>query len=238
MNRGTFIASSASLAALAGTPAVASAQSIPGGTHLVERKADFDEAAFVRLVNKPADVRVVIEAVSWHPPVFANIKNALNGLQFGFGYPQDRIAIAFAPHGPSSAFTYGDYVWNKYKIGDFFKLKDDKGDPIASNTFLAPSKPPSASSDPDDPASLYQDTSIQTLQKRGVIFLTCHTAVEEQARGLVKAGNAPSGMSPSEVANDILTHLIPGTNVVPSMMGTIMLLQQRFHYGYQTVDFT
>lgn len=238
MNRGTFIASSASLAALAGTPAVAGAQTVPGGTHLVERKADFDEAAFVRLINKPADIRTVIEAVSWHPPVFANIKNALNGLQFGFGYPQDRISIVFAPHGPSSAFTYSDYVWSKYKIGDFFKLKDDKGDPIASNTFLAPAKPPGTSNDPDDPAGLYQDTSIETLQKRGVIFLTCHTAVEEQSRGLVKAGNAPSGMSASDVANDILTHLIAGTHVVPSMMGTIMLLQQRFHYGYQTIDFT
>lgn len=238
MNRGTFLASSASIAALAGTPVAASAQSVPGGTHLVERKADFDEAAFSRLVNKPADVRTVIEAVSFHPPVFANIKNALNGLQFGFGYSPNRISIAFAPHGPSSAFTYSDYVWSKYKIGDFFKLKDAQGNTIATNTFLAPAKTPSSSGDPDDETSMYQDTSIQTLQKRGVIFLTCHTAVEEQSRALLKAGNAPSGMSASDVADDILTHLIADTHVVPSMMGTIMVLQQRYHYGYQTIDFT
>lgn len=236
MNRGTFIASSASLAALAG-PAAAAAQGVPGGTHFVERKADFDDAAFAAAVNKPADIRMVIEAVSWHPPVFANIKNALNGLQFGFGYSPNRISIAFAPHGPSSAFTYSDYVWSKYKIGDFFKLKDEKGDSVSSNTFLA-AKSSSASSDPDESSSMYQDTSIETLQKRGVLFLTCHTAVEEQSRALVKAGNAPAGMSATEVANDILTHLIPGTHVVPSMMGTIMVLQQRYHYGYQTVDFT
>lgn len=237
MNRGTFIVSSATLAALGAAPAAA-AQSVPGGTHLVERKADFDEAGFVRLVNKPADVRIVIEAVSFHPPVFANIKNALNGLEFGFGYPENRISIVFAPHGPSSAFTYSDDIWSKYKLGDFFKLKDASGNTIASNAFLAPAKPPSSSSDPDDETSMYQDTSIQTLQKRGVIFLTCHTAVEEQARALVKAGNAPSGMNAAQVAQDILTHLIPGTHVVPSMMGTIMVLQQRYHYGYQTVDFT
>lgn len=237
MKRGTFIASSASLAALAG-PAAAAAQGVPGGTHFVERKADFDAAAFAAAAGKPADIRIVIEAVSWHPPVFANIKNALNGLQFGFGYPQNRIAIAFAPHGASSAFTYSDYVWSKYKIGDFFKLKDDKGDPVTSNVFLTPAKAPSNAGDPDDPASIYQDTAIETLQKRGVVFLTCHTAVEEQSRALVKAGNAPSGMSASDVANDILTHLIPGTHVVPSMMGAIMVLQQHYRYGYQTVDFT
>lgn len=236
MNRGTFLASSASLAALATTPAVA-ADAVPGGTHFVERKADFDEAAFAKLVGRPADVRIVIEAISFHPQAFSNIKNALNGLEFGFGYAPGRISIAFAPHGASSAFTYSDYVWDKYKIGEYFKLKDDKGDPITSNTFLAPAKPPSASADPDDPASMYQDTSIQTLQKRGVIFMTCHTAVEEQSRGFVKAGNAPAGMSAADVANDILTHLIPGTHVVPSMMATVMVLQQRFHYGFQALTF-
>lgn len=236
MNRGTFLASSASLAALATTSAAA-ADAVPGGTHFVERKADFDEAAFAKIVGRPADVRIVIEAISFHPQVFSNIKNALNGLEFGFGYAPGRIAIAFAPHGASSAFTYSDYVWDKYKIGEYFKLKDDKGDPITSNTFLAPAKPPSASADPDDPASMYQDPSIQTLQKRGVIFMTCHTAVEEQSRGLVKAGNAPAGMSADDVAKDILTHLIPGTHVVPSMMAAVMVLQQRFHYGFQALTF-
>jgi hypothetical protein len=67
--------------------------------------------------------------------------------------------------------------------------------------------------------------------------MTCHTAVEEQARALVKAGNAPSDMSASQVADDILTHLIPGTHVVPSMMATIMVLQQKYHYGFQTLTF-
>jgi len=235
MKRASFIASSASLAALGST--AQAAPTVPGGTHFVERKADFDEAAFAELVGRPADVRVAIEAVSWHPAVFANIRNALNGLQFGFGYAPDRIAIVFAPHGPSSAFTYADSLWTKYKLGDFFKLKDDKGNALTANTFVSPPKSFATTDDPDDPAGFYQDTSIETLQKRGVVFLTCHTAVEEQARGLVKAGYAP-GASPTEVANDILTHLIPGTHVVPSMMSTIIVLQQRFHYGYQTVDFT
>ncbi len=237
MNRGSFITSSASLAVLAGTQAAGAEQSVPGGTHLVERKADFDEAAFAQIVGKPADVRVVIESIAFHPPVFSNVKNAINGLEFGFGFPQNRISIAFAPHGASSAFTYSDYLWSKYKLGDFFKLKADNGDPIVSNSFLRPAKALGTSTDPDDPASMYQDTSIQTLQKRGVVFLTCHTAVEEQSRGLVKSGNAPAGMSATDVASDILTHLIAGTHVVPSMMAAIMVLQQRFHYGFQTLTF-
>lgn len=237
MNRSSFLVSSASMMALSSAAADA-AQSVPGGTHLVERKADFDEAAFARVVSKPADIRIVIETVSFHPPLFSNIKNALNGLEFGFGYQESRVSLVVAAHGPSTAINYSDYLWDKYKIGDFFKIKDAKGDTITSNTFFKPAKALSSSKNPDDEDSMYQDTAIETLQKRGVIFLTCHTAVEEQSRALVKAGNAPSGMSASQVAQDILTHLIPGTHVVPSMMGAIMVLQQRFHYGYQTIDFS
>ena len=35
--------------------------------------------------------------------------------------------------------------------------------------------------------------SIEMLQRRGLIVLTCHTAVEEQARSLVSKGYAPAG---------------------------------------------
>ena len=70
------------------------------------------------------------------------------------------------------------------------------------------------------------------LQKRGLIVLTCHTAVEEQARALVKNGFAPAGTSASAVADDILTHLIPGAIVVPSMVATLAVLQATYHYTY------
>ncbi len=234
MNRSTFLAASTTFAALAQTSAL-SAQTVPGGSHLVERSTDFNEAEFAQLVGKPADVRQMLEAVAFKPAIFNNIKNSLNGLHFGYGYAANRIAIAFCPHGPSSAFTYSDDIWTKYKIGDFYKLTDAKGNAVASNVFLKPAQALSTTDDADDAASMYQDTSIETLQSRGVVFLTCHTAVEEQARALVKGGSAPAGMSASSVADDILTHLIPGTHVVPSMVATIAVLQQRFHYSYITL---
>lgn len=231
MNRGSFIAASASLVAAAGSPARA-AEAVPGGSHFVERKGDFNETQFAAAVGKPADIRQVWEVIAFHPSVLSNVKNSLNGLQFGFGYAPDRIAIAFAPHGPSSAYNYTDYLWSKYKIGEAFKLQDAKGNAVASNIFLAPAKPVSKADDPDGEGSFYQDTSIQTLQSRGVVFLTCHTAVEEQARTLVKGGYAPSGMTASAVADDILTHLIPGAHVVPSMVATIAVLQQKYKYSF------
>lgn len=228
MNRSSFLASSASIAAVGG---------VPGGTHFVERKADFDEAAFAQVVGRPADVRQLWEAVSFHPQIFSNVKNSLNGLQFGYGYAPSRIAMVVAPHSASSAYTYTDYLYKKYNLAEALTLKDAKGNPVTSNLYLAPAAPLSAGDNPDAEGSMWQDTSIQTLQRRGVVFLTCHTAVEEQARNIVKGGYAPSGMSASDVADDILTHLIPGTHVVPSMVATVAVLQSRYRYAYTTLTF-
>lgn len=227
MNRSDFLASSA-IAALA--------DAIPGGTHFVERKADFDEAAFASIVDRPADTRMLFEQIAFKPQLFSNVKNALNGLQFGFGYAPARVTFAIAGHGPAAAFTYSDYVWKKYRIGEFFALKDADGAPISSNTFLA-AKAHDTGADPDDERGFYQDTSLETLQKRGVVMLTCHTAVEEQSKAIVKKGFAPAGASAQNVANDILTHLIPGALVVPSMVATVAVLQQKYHYAYAALAF-
>ena len=231
MNRKVFLASSAAAAAAS---SVAQAQNIPGGTHRVERRADFDEQAFATTLGRQAQIRQLYETVTFEPGVLSSIKNSFNGLQFGFGYPADRIVIALAGHGPSAVYGYSDYIWKKYRIGEFFKLTGAHG-PIVTNIYLAPHAPFDADADPDDDSGTYQDASIATLQRRGLIMLTCHTAVEEQARAIVTRGFAPAGVTATDVADDILTHLIPGAVVVPSMVATIAVLQATYHYTYLTL---
>ncbi len=237
MNRNGFLAASATVLAAGATAAPVLAQNVPGGTAFVERKGNFDEAEFARLVGKTADIRQVFEAVAFQPGLLNNVKNALNGLQFGFGYPADRIVMAIAGHGASAAYGFSDYVWQKYKIGDFINAKDASGATLTSNTFLKAKSNLSVSGDANDDKGFYQDTSIEALQKRGVLMLTCHTAIEEQARKLVKQELAPSGMTATEVANDILMHLIPGAIVVPSMVATVAVLQAKYNYTYAALTF-
>lgn len=231
MDRKSFFAGSLTLAA----SGVARAQSaVPGGTHRVERRGEFDLSAFTAAVARPAQIRQLYEAVSFTPAVLGSIKNSFNGLQFGFGYAPDAISIVLAGHGPSAAYGYSDYVWRRYRIGDFLKIADAKGTPLVANVYLRGRSTFDTVADPDDEASMYQDSSIETLQRRGLVVLTCHTAVEEQARALTAGGFAPAGMTAQAVANDILTHLIPGAIVVPSMVATIAVLQSRFRYTYLT----
>jgi hypothetical protein len=219
---------------LAVASGVADAQGIPGGVHRVERQADFDEQSFAAVVGRPARIRQLYEAVTFEPAVLGSIKNSFNGLQFGFGYPAGTIAIALAGHGPSAAYGYSDYLWRKYRLGEFMKLHDSAGQPLATNVYLTARAPFDPHADPDDDAGMYQDTSIAMLQRRGLTVLTCHTAVEEQARAIVKRGFAPAGVTAGEVAGDILTHLIAGALVVPSMVATIAVLQATYRYAYLT----
>lgn len=232
MNRSRFLASSLIATAAPVLSGVeGSAQDVPGGTNLVEQKSNFASDAFAAAVGRPAEIRQVYEAIAFRPSLLNNVKNSFNGLQFGFGYAPASIAVALAAHGPSASYAYSDEIWQRYRIGAFFKLTDAAGAPIVSNIFLA-RKASLDDAGPDDEKGRYQDTSIEMLQKRGLIVLACHTAIEEQARALVKNGFAPAGTSATAVANDMLTHLIPGTIVVPSMVATLAVLQATYRYTY------
>ncbi len=221
---------------LASATVAGSALGVPGGTALVERRSNFDEATFARAVGRAADIRQMFENIGLRPSVFNNMKNSLNGLVYGYGYAPDRVAIVSANHGPSSAYTFSNEIWRKYRIGEYLELKDSAGAALTSNAFLARKSRLDASASPDDPAAALQDTSIEALQSRGVVMLTCHTAVEEQAAKLVAGHFAPGGMAATDVAADILTHLIPGAVVVPSMVATIAVLQHRYAYTFATVQ--
>jgi hypothetical protein len=234
MNRSTFLLSSTALAV--GSGAVAEA-AVPGGTQLVERRADFDEAAFARIVGRPAQIRQLVESVAFNPTTLNNVKNSLNGLEFGYGYAERDVAIVMANHGAATAYGLADEMWAKYRLGAFYKITGADGTPPAANAYYSAKSALDRGASPDDPHGMYQDTQLQTLQRRGVIVLACHTAIEEQSRKLVAQGFAPPGASPGDVADDLLTHLIPGAVVVPSMIATVAVLQARFHYTYVTLAF-
>jgi intracellular sulfur oxidation DsrE/DsrF family protein len=234
MQRSIFIAGG--IAAASALAATAASADVPGGTDLVESQSSFDEKGFVAAIARPADIRQLWDNVALRPGVMTNIKNSLNTLQFGFGYEPKRISIAAVNHGPSVTYTYSDYVWTKYSIGDFFDFKDAAGNRISTNVFFPRKYPATASKDLNAENGYYQDTGITALQERGVLFITCHTAVEEQARLLIKAGKAPAGMSSADVAGDVLAHLIPGALVVPGGVGTLAVMQQKYGYTYATVQ--
>ena len=230
MERKTFLAATAVVASLATDACAKGAPAL----EMIETRAEFDYPAFVRLVNRPFDVRQLWDVNGYVPTALGAMKNGYNGYQFGFGLPPSRIGIAACLHGTANAFAYNDAMWSKYRLGEAFGFKDPGGNVVSTNIFYHARSKNDPDAGPNDPASMYQDATIEALQRRGLIVLVCHAAAADQARSLVSAGVAPPGTAPADVLRDLLGNLVPGTSVVPAMVAAIGLMQARFRYAYTT----
>ncbi|MGH9600016.1 MAG: twin-arginine translocation signal domain-containing protein [Terracidiphilus sp.] len=227
----TAAAGLAALGVAAEAPRKAEAQ-------LVWKGAQWKMAKFHELVENPASVKQVYDVSQIGGGGFLNsLKNLLNGLHFGFDVPEKEIKTVAGLHGPANMINYDDFIWNKYGVGAWLDVTDpETGKPAVRNIFYKSKHTIDTAAfkqDPDDEHSIYQDTSVEALQARGVQFLSCHTALEEQSRKLVKRENLSE--TPEQVVKELLAHKMPGVMVVASMVAAIALLQAQGHYGYLKV---
>ena len=169
----------------------------------------------------------------------AKVKNSLNGLHYGFGVPVDQIRIICGMHGPANLLNYDDYVWTKYRIGDWLEINDPRtGQPAVRNPYYLSKLTEDAAvitegTSPDAENSPLQDATMRGLQRRGVRFLSCHTALEEQVRQLIK--HYTLSEPPETIVRDMLVHTVPDVLVVASMVSAIALLQCEGGYSYVVV---
>jgi hypothetical protein len=234
VTRRSFVSSVAAsvtaLGALSGVANEADAQ-------LVWKTSEWKLAEFQKLVKDPAHIKQVYDIVQINDGKFLNnVKNSLNGLRFGFGVPEQQIKVAAALHGPANMLNYDDYIWEKYQIGAWLKVTDPATEkPAVRNVFYKSTitAQPASASDPNDRNSSFQDTAIETLVSRGVQFLSCHTATEEQARALVKHNNLTQ--DPETIVHEMLAHTVPGVLVVASMVAAVALLQAEGRFTYITL---
>jgi hypothetical protein len=212
----------------------------PAQAQLVWKIGEWKLASFGELLGEKARVKQLFDITQVEDGAsLAKIKNSLNGLHFGFGVPADEIRVIGGLHGPANLLNYDDTMWNKYRIGAWLKIHDPKtGQPAVRNPFYQSTLSEEAariteSTDPNDEGSPLQDASMQGLQRRGVRFLSCHTALEEQVRQLIKHYNLSE--EPETIVRDLLTHTVPHVLVVSSMVSAIALLQSEGRYSYVTV---
>ncbi|HEX4577438.1 MAG TPA: hypothetical protein VH117_08800 [Edaphobacter sp.] len=207
---------------------------------LVWKTEQWKLVSFEELLGEKARVKQLFDITQVEDGAsLAKIKNSLNGLHYGFGVPVDQIRMIGGLHGPANLLNYDDSMWSKYKIGAWLKIKDPRtGVPAVRNPFYQSALSEeaariTASTDPNDEHSPLQDASMQGLQRRGVRFLSCHTALEEQVRELIKHYNLNE--APETIVRDLLAHTVPGVLVIASMVSAIALLQIEGRYSYVTV---
>jgi hypothetical protein len=155
------------------------------------------------------------------------IRNALNAEIWSFRHP-DFLAVSVT-HGTANLALYGQAIWDKYQLT---KLAGDK---FKANTLIENQKAESA--DPahfEDPAGAFSpaDNSIPALMRRGVVFMSCHNAIWEQAAALIKAGVNPDNLSHEALAAELTNHLVAGVVLISGASATMPELQQvGFHYA-------
>jgi intracellular sulfur oxidation DsrE/DsrF family protein len=193
---------------------------------LVQRAREWDPQVLDRLTARPAAHKLVFDCTAIKEGTFLNnIKNALNGFQFGFAIDPGAVHMIAALHGAANLINFDDSMWAKYQLGDLYAVKDPgTGGPALRNLFYARAADPN-DRDPDSERGAYQDKSVQGLQARGVEFLICHTATEEQAIAIARKLNLKTPAE--EIVKDLIAHRVPGTVVVPAMVTVLALLQQK-----------
>jgi hypothetical protein len=116
--------------------------------------------------------------------------------------PADTSAVLVLRHG-AFPFALESAMWQKYKIGETFKIIDPETKaPAVKNPFYKPKLG----------VLLLDDMAVDRLLAKGVVIGACGVALMVQSKML--SGNA--GVTPEEAAKEFAANIIPGITVIPS----------------------
>jgi hypothetical protein len=239
----------ASVGAKPAAAAVESALTPPGATHLdalkkrlahAPRRRDFKTVPMILNDQAQWDHEALTEVLSYRPaprqvwdntdigsPWLNLMRNALNTQIWSFKHP-DFLTVSIT-HGTANLALYDQAMWDKYQLTRL------AGERFKTNTLIIEQK--AAAGDPanyEDPAGPFSgaDNSIPALMRRGVVFMSCHNAIWEQAAALIKADVNPDKLSHAALAAELTNHLVDGVVLTPGAVGTLPELQQAgFHYA-------
>ena len=232
---GLVLASTGGAAAASGDRVPASAHTLEGLTKALAaapRRRDFKTVPMI-LDNRDQWDHQALDAVlhykggpkqAWDNtdilgPWLNVMRNSLNTEIWSFGHP-DFLCVS-ATHGTAQLALYDDAMWEKYGLA---KLA---GGDVTRNRFVK--SPEAAEHDPKDfqnPEGAFspKGNSIETLQRRGAVFLACHNAVWELAERLIKSGANPDKLDAAALCAELTNHLIPDVVLTPGAVGTLVEL--------------
>ena len=125
--------------------------------------------------------------------------------------PPDDINVVVGISHKAFGLNAGDALWEKYKIGEHWNIKDPQtGKPSVRNIFLG--QAPGGGG-----------ATVRALQARGVVFWQCNFALGSVAAELAQA----NGLKTPEVRTDLLAGLNPGVRLVPAHTWAIGYVQER-----------
>jgi hypothetical protein len=144
--------------------------------------------------------RLLLHAHEHLLPAIVGARNLLENGRNAYGVAEGDNAIAIATHGPAIGGLLRDDVWQKFALGEVYKVTDPStGAPSVRNPFL----------EPQDGAPA--DATVPALMDRGVLFVVCNVAVRNLSKRVAR------GADPDAIHHELLSGLIRGAIVVPDL---------------------
>lgn len=215
-------------AAIAGLPGVAPTNALAAAT--------FGSPAYDAALAAKGGIKAVFQSPFYDAAFVAGnflnhllllqLKNWLNSFQFAYKMAASDLHTLSATYASGNLLNYGDVLWEKYKLGEKYKIIDPATKaPAVRNPFVAARFGPNAPKDYTAPNNYYQDSGIEVLQQRGTIFLACNNSLNGHASAAVADKRAPAGMALADVVADFQANLIPGAVLTPAVVGEVSRAQ-------------
>jgi intracellular sulfur oxidation DsrE/DsrF family protein len=131
--------------------------------------------------------------------------NFIDVLNQDYAVPDARVGLAIGVHTAALSFILNDAMWVKYTLGARFEVKNAQGVPATANPFRAG-----------------VPFSVESLSKRGVVFLACNRALLRFSRELAGAGGSAAAVHAELVAN-----VLPEAQVTPAMVVALSRAQSK-----------
>jgi len=125
-----------------------------------------------------------------------------------YGVAERDVSLVVMLYARTTPLGVQDAMWAKYKLGAAINLTDPKTSaPLVRNYFAHP--------EPGDPmGDGTPECSIESLQRRGVLFLLCNNALQRWSARLEKDGLGAA----KDIHDDLVAHALPGVEVVPNVL--------------------
>ena len=121
----------------------------------------------------------------------------------GYAVPESEVGVVLVLRHAAIPIAFNDAAWEKYRLGEHFKINDPatKG-PALRNPF--------ANIKPGDMP--LPEAAAEKLLARGVMIAVCNTAIHHQSARIAQQVGVPH----ETVKQDWLGAVLPGIQVVPS----------------------
>ena len=150
--------------------------------------------------------RQIFHAVAAQDTAMLMANNYLDAYSEAFHEKPSEVNAVVGVHGGALAIGFNDAAWAKYAMGKSAGINDPATNaPAMKNTFNAGGV-----------------LAVETLQKRGVVFLMCNTALRMRSRGIA----AERKESYESVYGDLKASVLPGVILVPALVVAINRAQE------------